>query len=63
MKGAVWVRSKICSQEMDEDGNEIVYGIAEVQDGPDMASAYQALQHSERLLNNIFKHLPIGIEL
>ena len=63
VKGAVWVRSKICSQEMDEDGNEIVYGISEVQDGPDMASAYQALQHSERLLNNIFKHLPIGIEL
>ena len=63
VKGAVWMRSKICFQETDEDGNEIVYGIAEVQDGPDMASAYQALQHSERLLYNIFKHLPIGIEL
>ena len=34
-----------------------------MQDAPDMASAYQALQHSERLLYNIFKHLPIGIEL
>ena len=43
------MRSKICFQETDEDGNEIVYGIAEVQDAPDMASAYQALQHSERL--------------
>lgn len=63
VKGTVWIRSKICFQETDEDGNEIVYGIAEVQDGPDMASAYQALQHSERLLYNIFKHLPIGIEL
>lgn len=63
VKGSVWVRSKICFQETDEDGNEIVYGIAEVQDAPDMASAYQALQHSERLLYNIFKHLPIGIEL
>lgn len=63
VKGAVWMRSKICFQETDEDGNEIVYGIAEVQDAPDMASAYQALQHSERLLYNIFKHLPIGIEL
>ena len=63
VKGAVWMRSKICFQETDEDGNEIVYGIAEVQDAPDMASAYQALQYSERLLYNIFKHLPIGIEL
>ena len=63
VKGAVWVRSKVCFQETDEDGNEIVYGISEVQDGPDMASAYQALQYSERLLSNIFKCLPIGIEL
>lgn len=63
VKGSVWVRSKVCSQETDEDGNEIVYGISEVQDGPDMASAYQALQYSERLLSNIFKYLPIGIEL
>ena len=63
VKGTVWIRSKICFQETDEDGNEIVYGTAEVQDAPDMASAYQALQHSERLLYNIFKHLPIGIEL
>ena len=63
VKGAVWVRSKVCFQETDEDGNEIIYGISEVQDGPDMASAYQALQYSERLLSNIFKYLPIGIEL
>ncbi|HJG10295.1 MAG TPA: PAS domain-containing sensor histidine kinase [Bacteroides xylanisolvens] len=63
VKGAVWVRSKVCFQETDEDGNEVIYGISEVQDGPDMASAYQALQYSERLLSNIFKYLPIGIEL
>ncbi len=63
VKGAVWVRSKVCFQETDEDGNEIIYGISEVQDGPDMASAYQALQYSERLLSNIFKYLPMGIEL
>lgn len=63
VKGAVWVRSKVCFQETDEDGNEIIYGISEVQDGLDMASAYQALQYSERLLSNIFKYLPIGIEL
>lgn len=63
VKGSVWVRSKVCFQETDEDGNEIVYGISEVQDGPDMASAYQALKYSERLLSNIFKYLPIGIEL
>ena len=63
VKGAVWVRSKVCFQETDEDGNEIIYGISEVQDGPDMASAYQALKYSERLLSNIFKYLPIGIEL
>ena len=63
VKGSVWVRSKVCFQETDEDGNEIIYGISEVQDGPDMASAYQAFQYSERLLSNIFKYLPIGIEL
>ena len=63
VKGSVWVCSKVCFQETDEDGNEIIYGISEVQDGPDMASAYQALQYSERLLSNIFKYLPIGIEL
>lgn len=63
VKGSVWVRSKVCFQETDEDGNEIVYGISEMQDGPDMASAYQALKYSERLLSNIFKYLPIGIEL
>lgn len=62
VKGAVWVRSKVCFQETDEDGNEVIYGISEVQDGPDIA-AYQALQYSERLLSNIFKYLPIGIEL
>ena len=63
VKGSVWVRSKVCFQETDEDGNEVIYGISEVQDGPDMASAYQALQYTERLLSNIFKYLPIGIEL
>ena len=63
VKGSVWVRSKVCFQETDEEGNEVIYGISEVQDGPDMASAYQALQYSERLLSNIFKCLPIGIEL
>lgn len=63
VKGSVWVRSKVCFQETDEGGNEIIYGISEVQDGPDMASAYQALQYSGRLLSNIFKYLPIGIEL
>ena len=28
-----------------------------------MASAYQALQNSERILHNIYKNLPVGIEL
>lgn len=62
-KGAVWVRSKICFQRTDENGKEKVYGIAEIQDGPDMASAYQALQRSEQILYNIYKNLPVGIEL
>ena len=26
VKGSVWVRSKVCFQETDEDGNEIIYG-------------------------------------
>lgn len=28
-----------------------------------MASAYQALQNSERILHNIYKNIPVGIEL
>lgn len=43
--GEVWIRSKICFQETDEEGNTKIYGIAETQDGPHMASAYQALQN------------------
>lgn len=62
-KGGVWIRSKICYQETDEAGNTKIYGIAETQDGPHMASAYQALQNSERILHNIYKNIPVGIEL
>lgn len=61
--GEVWIRSKICFQETDGEGNTKIYGIAETQDGPRMASAYQALQNSERILHNIYKNLPVGIEL
>ena len=61
--GDVWIRSKICFQETDGEGNTKIYGIAETQDGPRMASAYQALQNSERILHNIYKNLPVGIEL
>ena len=61
--GEVWIRSKICFQETDREGNTKIYGIAETQDGPRMASAYQALQNSERILHNIYKNLPVGIEL
>lgn len=63
VKGAVWVRSKVCFQETDKEGHTNVYGIAELQEAPNMTSAYQALQHSERILHNIYKHLPVGIEL
>ena len=62
-KGSVWMRSKICFREVDDKGNTIVYGIAEMQDGPDTAIACQALQRSERLLHNIYKNLPVGIKL
>jgi len=62
-QGEVWIRSKRCFQETDEEGNTKIYGIAETQDGPRMASAYQALQNSERILHNIYKNLPVGIEL
>ena len=62
-KGSVWMRSKICFREVDDKGNTIVYGIAEMQDGPDTAIACQALQRSERLLHNIYKNLRVGIEL
>lgn len=62
-KGSVWMRSKICFREVDDKGNTIVYGIAEMQDGPDTAIACQALQRSERLLHNIYKNLLVGIEL
>ena len=54
-----WIRSKICLQRTDENGNVKVYGIAETQDGPDMSSASQALQERNRLLHNIYKYLPV----
>lgn len=62
-KGPVWMRSKICMQKNDGKGNSKVYGIAEVQDGPYMSSASQLLQQRELLLHNIYKNLPVGIEL
>lgn len=62
-KGHVWIRSKACFQETDENGNTKVYGIAETQEGIHIASAQQALQNSERILHNIYKNLPVGIEL
>ena len=62
-KGHVWIRSKACFQETDENGNTKVYGIAETQEGIHIASAHQAIQNSERILHNIYKNLPVGIEL
>lgn len=62
-KGHVWIRSKACFQETDENGHTKVYGIAETQEGIHIASAHQALQNSERILHNIYKNLPVGIEL
>ncbi|UVR09262.1 ATP-binding protein [Bacteroides ovatus] len=62
-KGHVWIRSKACFRETDENGNTKVYGIAETQEGIHIASAHQALQNSERILHNIYKNLPVGIEL
>lgn len=62
-KGHVWICSKACFQETDENGNTKVYGIAETQEGIHIASAHQALQNSERILHNIYKNLPVGIEL
>ena len=62
-KGHVWIRSKACFPETDENGNTKVYGIAETQEGIHIASAHQALQNSERILHNIYKNLPVGIEL
>lgn len=63
IKGPMWIRSKVCMQKTDENGNCKIYGIAEVQDGPNMSSASQVLQQQERLLHNIYKNLPVGIEL
>ncbi|GCB35783.1 PAS domain-containing sensor histidine kinase [Bacteroides faecalis] len=62
-KGNIWIRSKISYQEADEEGNVKIYGISETQDGPQVASAYQALQNSEHILHYIYKNLPVGIEL
>lgn len=63
VEGPTWIRSKVCLQRTDENDNVKIYGIAETQDGPDMSSASQALQERNRLLHNIYKYLPVGIEL
>lgn len=62
-QGEVWIRSKRCFQETDEEGNTKICGIAETQDSPHMASTYRALHNSERILHNIYKNIPVGIEL
>lgn len=62
-QGEVWIHSKRCFQETDEEGNTKICGIAETQDSPHMASAYRALHNSERILHNIYKNIPVGIEL
>ena len=63
VEGPTWIRSKICQRRTDDNGNVKVYGIAEKQDGPDMSSASQILQERNRLLHNIYRYLPVGIEL
>ena len=63
VKGPTWVRSKICMQKTDENGKTKIYGIAEIQDAPYMSSATQMLRQREQLLHNIYKHLPVGIEV
>ncbi len=63
VKGPKWIRSKACLQKNGENGNCKIYGIAEMQDGPNMSSASRVLQQRERLLHNIYKNLPVGIEL
>lgn len=63
VQGPIWVRSKACLKKADENGNLKIYGIAEMQDGPDMSSASRVLQQREQLLHNIYKSLPVGIEL
>ena len=50
-------------QKTDENGKTKIYGIAEIQDGPYMSSATQMLRQREQLLHNIYKHLPVGIEV
>lgn len=63
LEGPVWMRSKACLKRTDENGHTKVYGISEIQDGPDMSSASRILQQREHLLHNIYKKLPVGIEL
>ena len=61
--GPIWMRSKTCFRETGEDGNTKIYGIAELMNSPGMSLIYQALGHNERILYNIYKQLPVGLEL
>lgn len=62
-QGGVWIRSKRCFEEADEEGNIKIYGIAEAQDAPNTTTVYQTVKNSERILHKIYKNLPVGIEL
>lgn len=55
--------AKSVCKKTDENGKTKIYGIAEIQDGPYMSSATQMLRQREQLLHNIYKHLPVGIEV
>ena len=61
--GHVWTRSKICMEKTDENGAVLLYGLVEIIESPESVSARQALKESERILHNIYKNLPVGIEL
>ncbi len=63
VKGPTWVKSKVCMQKKDENGHIKAYALVEVQEVPDRSSAARTLQQRERIFHNIYKRLPVGIEL
>ncbi len=62
-QGNLWMRSKTCHRETDDQGNIYMYGITEFKTKATEDSADKVLQRSDRIIQNIYHNFPVGVEL
>ncbi len=62
-KGNLWMRSRLCHRETDENGNLLLYGFTEFRKEEKTHSVDKVLQQSDRIIQNIYQSFPVGVEL